>query len=110
MLYLFFQSAGSRNNVNVRAFVVRSPLLNITKDFMICLKADSVFQPTPADIIDISGYNQPPVAQGSIEYVMGDVSSSSQVGINYFILHQFFKFVIFRYYSVQQTNFVSKWE
>lgn len=73
-----YRSAGSRNNVNVRAFVVRSPLLNITKDFMICLKADSVFQPTPADIIDISGYNQPPVAQGSIEYVMGDVSSSSQ--------------------------------
>ena len=59
--------------------MVRSPQLNIPKDFLICLKAESTFQPSPVDIIDISGYTQPPVAQGSIEYVMGDVSSSSQV-------------------------------
>ena len=59
--------------------MVRSPQLNIPKDFIICLKAESTFQPSPVDIIDISGYTQPPVAQGSIEYVMGDVSSSSQV-------------------------------
>lgn len=57
--------------------------MNITKDFMICLKAESTFQPSPVDIIDISGYNQPPAAQGSIEYVMGDVTSLTQVdGIN----------------------------
>jgi hypothetical protein len=73
------QNAGSRNNVNVRAFVARSPQLNIPKDFLICLKAESTFQPTPVDVIDISSYTQPPVAQGSIEYVMGDVSSSTQV-------------------------------
>ena len=59
--------------------MVRSPQLNIPKDFLICLKAESTFQPSPVDIIDISSYTQPPVAQGSIAYVMGDVSSSSQV-------------------------------
>ncbi|XP_046463734.1 uncharacterized protein LOC124209680 [Daphnia pulex] len=73
-----YRNAGSRNNVNVRAFVARSPQLNIPKDFLICLKAESTFQPTPVDVIDISSYTQPPVAQGSIEYVMGDVSSSTQ--------------------------------
>lgn len=62
---------------------------------MICLKADSTFQPTPTDIIDISSYVQPPVAQGSIEYVMGDVSSSSQVGINYFTIHPWLTLVTF---------------
>ena len=76
------QNAGAKNNVNVRALVLRSPLVNITKDFMLCLKAESSFQPSPVDIIDISGYSQPPAAQGLIEYVMGDVTSLSQVGRN----------------------------
>lgn len=65
--------------MNVRVVVNRSPLVNISRDFMICLKAESSFQQSPADIIDISGYNQPPAAHGTIEYVMGDVSSTSQV-------------------------------
>ena len=65
--------------MNVRVVVFRSPQLNIIRDFMICLKAESTFQQSPVDIIDISGYSHPPAAQGSIEYVMGDVTSTSQV-------------------------------
>lgn len=77
----FNQNAGARNILNVRALVLRSPALNTLRDTVICLKADSTYQSAAADPIDISGYLQPPTAQGSIEYVMGEASSASQVRV-----------------------------
>ena len=72
------KNGGARNILSVRALVLRSPLINTQRDVVICLKAESTFQAAPADPIDISSYTAPPTAQGSIEFVMGDVSSINQ--------------------------------
>lgn len=63
----------------MRAVAFRAPILGHAKDVMICLKAEGNFQASPTDMIDISGYNQAPNAQGSIEYVMGEVNQINQV-------------------------------
>ena len=74
-----YRNGGARNILNVRALVLKSPLIgNGQRDLMVCLKADSTFQSAPSsDPIDISGYAQPPSASGSVEYVQGEVSSGS---------------------------------
>ena len=73
-----YKLAGAKNNLNVRVMVNKIPFMNY-KDWMICLKSESTFQPVVGDMIDISGFDQPPSAQGSVEFVMGETPQPNQV-------------------------------
>ena len=74
-----YKLAGAKNNLNVRVQINRVPFLNNNKDFMICLKTEANYQPLTGDMIDISDYDQPPAANGYVEYVMGETSQPNQV-------------------------------
>ena len=74
-----YKSAGAKNNANVRVVVFANRKLDM-KDFMICMKAESNYEPMPSEeYLDISGYTRPPVAQGSVEFIMGDTTQVNQV-------------------------------
>lgn len=75
MIKAIMQNSSARNSVNVRAIAFKNPVLGNAKDTMICLKAEGNFLTPPSDMIDISGYTQPPNAHGNIEFVMGEVKN-----------------------------------
>lgn len=73
-----YRGAGARNMLNIRLNVHKSPAFNF-KDTIMCFKAESTFQAAPGDVIDISSYTEPPTAQGTIEFVMGETNQPNQV-------------------------------
>lgn len=73
-----YKLGGAKNNINMRIVNNRAPFLN-QKDYLVCVKVESNFQPVVGDMIDIYSYEQPPTSNTTFDFVMGDANSPTQV-------------------------------
>jgi len=68
---------GAKQNVSMRLQVDEMPFLKLGK-WMMCLKADGNMPTIETDWMDISGYEKPPSAYGSVDCTMGEVKDFNQ--------------------------------